>query len=446
MPKYLGSLALFVGTCWIVLLLTYRFATQQFGNIFPQLSGGQSIDALRELIRLLPLLIFWVTMSILWGINLLNQQTSMSQKTPTVLPTSGSAGRLVAWVLGAVFTISLVAGTIIRADPNGLYGTKLYQPLYLCTRDEKAMSYLALSESPEVVILGASRAFSMSPRYIRETLGYSAFNASTGGASPEDMVIMARFMFEHANRNPPRVLLVEVEPGIFVFSDFTAFCTPLYMLPYMTESTARMAIQDRVSGLLDPKQLADSIYSIRYHQLYGPPDTYWKFDPLDGHGVARNTQDLTAELTADIALNKPLHTTNLPCNKSEPCAIDKVGENFLEELVKLAREQNTAVVFYQTPIHPLYFDAFYKDNHQWQARSAALVDFMQDLRQRYDNVYYLNYSRLDSFHGLDTEAGYYDGVHMTAENNNRIINAAAGTLRQAYQWAEIKRHSNTTGE
>jgi hypothetical protein len=443
MRNCLVTLALWLGVSWAVLSRVWIVVQEQFRQLFPQLNGQQSVEALRQFIGLLPFIILWLIISILWGNKSFAGPKYVHQASQAkAKPNSVSWAGPVAWIVGSGLAIALVVGIVIYVDPNGLYGTKIYQPLYLCTRDEKATAYLVRPTPPELVILGSSRAFSLSPSYIQATMGLSAFNAATGGASPQDFLIMARFIFEHTLHNPPKILLVEVNPGLGGNPKLTAFCTPLHMLRYADAATAVAGIQDRVNGLLDPKQLTDSIYSIRYNQLYGSPDVYWKFDSVDGQGVARPTSDLEARLKEEILLNKPFYTSNPPCEKSQPCALSADGVRYTNELIALAQQHNTAVVFYTAAIHPTFYNEYYEDNHVWQAASAALVDYMDSLSIRYDNVYFLDYSKLESFGGLDTVDGWYNATHMTTENNNRILNAAAETLRQAYQWAENRRHLN----
>ena len=436
-----ASLFLYLGASWIFLSRAWSLALEQYGLFFVQ---NQIIDAAGRFIRLLPLIIFWLIISILWGVKLLSKSVSISQARQAVPPNSGPA---LTWVFGFSLAFALIAGTIIYADPSGLYGTKIYQPLNLSLRDEKAMGYLVFSPPPDIVILGSSRAFTVSPKYIQATLGYSGYNASTTAGTSLDSLIMTRFMFDHTPRNPPSVLLVYLDPGITVYESYTVYYTPLYLLQYADKMTAVAGIQVRINGLLDPKQVTDSIYSIRYTQLVGgPADVNWKFDSVDGQGVSTAFQDLEVELKGNIEGAKPVFASNPACDKSQPCALSADGARYTEELIALARQHNTAVVFYTIPIHPMYYIAIFKENHVFQAGSLALADYMDNLRSRYDNVYFLDYSSLESFDGLDTAAGWYDGAHMTAENNNRVIKAAAGTLRQAYQWAEIKRRSNTTGK
>jgi len=74
-------------------------------------------------------------------------------------------------------------------------------------------------------------------------LGYTAFNASVGGAGPQDSLIIARFIFDHASRKPPSVLLVLVDPGLGTSSAHTALCTPLYLLRYATKRLPWLAFK-----------------------------------------------------------------------------------------------------------------------------------------------------------------------------------------------------------
>src|SRR5262245_53100923 len=80
--------------------------------------------------------------------------------------------------LTAAFLLLLVAALNYLVNPLGMYPPRIYEPIVLHSRAEKMRLYRAARPRPEIVILGSSSSFAMSPAYIRERTGRTAFNAS----------------------------------------------------------------------------------------------------------------------------------------------------------------------------------------------------------------------------------------------------------------------------
>ncbi|MGH7410755.1 MAG: hypothetical protein ACREJ6_06825, partial [Candidatus Methylomirabilis sp.] len=96
--------------------------------------------------------------------------------------------------LTATLVLFLVATLNYLVNPFGIYSTRLFEPLVLHSRAEKVRLYRAAQPQPEIVVLGSSSSFTMSPVYIRERTGRPAFNASLHGGVPEDYLAFLRYM------------------------------------------------------------------------------------------------------------------------------------------------------------------------------------------------------------------------------------------------------------
>ena len=122
-------------------------------------------------------------------------------------------GRSARWLLervgcAAALLLCLVGTLNFLVNPLGIYSTRLFEPLVLHSRAEKMRLYRSAQPSPEIVVLGSSSSFTMSPSYIRERTGRPAFNASLHGGVPEDYLAFLRYMASVDKL--PKLLIVPV--------------------------------------------------------------------------------------------------------------------------------------------------------------------------------------------------------------------------------------------
>jgi hypothetical protein len=409
-----------------------RYISGQLPVLSSLVNAEQTIATISDLGRLGSLAVFLI----LFGVMLMRRSFHRNQNPVAAVPVFQSTRRLwLSWLAGFLLVAVPTMVVIIHVDPTGMYNTKIYNSRVVCGRDEKATSYLALSETPDIVILGTSYAFTISPEHIRRTLHYSAFNASVAQGLAPDNLIMAKFIYDHSKDNPPKVLLVNVTLPLAISPGITPICTPFYLLPYMTLPTVILTIQSRLQGLFDSQEWSEALYLLRYYDLFGPPPPLWTFDPVDGEGMAKPSPNL------DSLLNSVVSTIGMG-PKSEvtaPCKLDESGVQQTLELVALVKKFGSSIVFFDSPLHPRYLQALEEQTPSTDRCHEALVDFMRDLVQQHDHVFFLDYYRLASINGIDTGEGYYDVGHMTEENNNRLIDASATTIREAYARAIQKR-------
>ena len=97
-----------------------------------------------------------------------------------------AAGFLRGLAARTAFLVAAVAGLNLLADPMGVHGSRLFEPIAWRTRGEKLHLYEQARPVPEVVVLGSSRSFNVEPGYIREKTSRPAFNASLAGGGVRD--------------------------------------------------------------------------------------------------------------------------------------------------------------------------------------------------------------------------------------------------------------------
>ncbi|HYX88341.1 MAG TPA: hypothetical protein VE753_03140, partial [Gaiellaceae bacterium] len=91
-------------------------------------------------------------------------------------------------LLAAVFALNVVV------DPFSIADTGLLPPAVETDRSVKLNLIDELQRSPEIVILGSSRARQAEPLFLRRLTGHTAFNAAVTGGTAADAWVMSRYI------------------------------------------------------------------------------------------------------------------------------------------------------------------------------------------------------------------------------------------------------------
>jgi hypothetical protein len=322
-----------------------------------------------------------------------------------------------AWLAAFALLAALAAGVIWVGNPRGMYPTHFYPPRWLLVRPQKLAAYQNLSITPDVAILGSSRAFTISPAYIREKLGYSAFNAASEGARLPEFAAFLRFMAAQHDRTLPKVLMIE-SPPYLAGDQFDPYRMPNRLLPYLDAADAWSLAFSRYESLFDLDHFSEAAYNMMREPT---PTLEWTFQP-DGEGFyPSNDSDLANLLDQAIAKGPPSCQLPSPKTKAD-----------YEALVSLAARYQSAIIFFITPAHPRYYDEYMNPGSKFDACRIEAVRFLDDFAQRHANVFFLDYGVLDRIGGSATAEGFIDHQHLARFNADRLIDAAAETVRAAY--------------
>ena len=327
------------------------------------------------------------------------------------------------WFAGGIATVILVAGIILTVNPRGMYINAVYSPNELLLRGSKTNGYQTLAQTPDIVVMGSSRAFTLSPVYIQQKTGLTAYNMAIEGGRIEDFLIQTRQMVEF-----PKVLFIEVQEGMPRQPEDIAARAPLDWLPFMSKDTALLTIQKRVTGLFDLHQFAESIYTASYQVIYSRHTAEWPEFTSNGFAVRPpiSASQFQQALLLDIG--------RIPPERCEQVDMNSAAD--VRAMLTIVKAHHTNIIFYLSPWHPQYMETVMQDDPQYQTCHAATVDYLSELADADSQVFFLDFSNLVSINGLDTEAGYYDSQHLTETNSNRLIDRAADTLVQAYHAAQ----------
>ena len=254
-------------------------------------------------------------------------------------------------VLSGTF-LGLVAGLNYVVNPFGLFAPRAVEPILLHSRAEK-LRLLEAAPPPEVVILGSSPSFTMSPAYVTQKTGLRAFNASVHGASPRDYEALLRYMLAH--RVVPRALIValsfeQIRPGARV-----GFEPHDPLGPYLSGGRAPSRLGE-ASSLLALDQTDASLRAL-WATLQGRAEPFYHFDPDGrGHFARRGSVDLQDALAEARAAIPNLRLENL----------GPAQWGHLQALLEECRRRGIGVIVYLPPYHPRLTEL-------WEARTSLLV-------------------------------------------------------------------------
>lgn len=409
----------------------------------PELFGARDA-AIADIRTLLTLASAFLLFGLVWAARLFDLALSSYKNTKDMpdpaqqeiennpLPERISKCPYRSWATGFLIALVTVSGFIVYVDPYDFYGTDAYESSLLRVRGFKADTYADLPQVPNIVITGSSHAFRFSPAYITETIGYSAFNAAVEGGNLADALMLTKFISDQHNGVLPEVLLVEADPPLGADDHNIVTQAPLHLIPYMEVDTALSTVETRTEGLFELSQLAEAVFIARTEQLYGVPKTTVTL--RDDGVVERYANPAKFETRLESHMNTG---RVLACRQ-----LNDDGVRIVNDLVSWAEDNDVSIVFYSTPRHPVYYDAFMGDNPGYMRCDSIYTAFMQDLMESHDNIFLANYTRLDSIGGIDTAEGYYDAHHMTPFNSNLWIDAAADTIQEAYEVAAQRRSAH----
>ena len=343
-------------------------------------------------------------------------------------PDQGLVKISMACALGLLIATSLFNFCV---NPWDLYGTTYFISRTNPSRRQKLAYYSQLEETPDLIIIGNSTAFTISPQYIEEKLGYSGFNWAIDGGRPPENRVLLEYMARQYSPDFPVVVLMQIPDKYPLKNSYDMMS--IQLLSYLDSREMISEGTTRLSKLISISQWSDSLYVTRY-TLSTPTTRWggWAFN-ADGFGYKYNN-DFSKAFTPEIIGNY------------QKCAVpNEFHDENIESILALLETHNSSVVFYTSPLLPEFYNTALKDTSDYQKCYQEIVDYFTELSRNHDNVFFKDYLVLENIQGLDAPEGFYDERHLTPQNAERLVDALADTLQQAYTVAEIQRNIQTGG-
>jgi hypothetical protein len=330
-----------------------------------------------------------------------------------------------AWLAGFLVVLAVALVGLLVVDPYSRLGARPF-PRLIVPLSTQLDAYRDLAEPPQVVIFGSSRAQTVSPATIREGLGVPVFNFAVQGASTEYPLLFTRYM--QAQGVAPQVLFVEVAPALDRGEEAVAERTLPAFFPYMPPDLVLLTLEQDWSAMFNIHALSDAAFLAVRQAWMGVPQEEVSFD---SSGMMTNLQ-------FDVDQESLLQSVETVFANAPRCTeLDPAGLEDIQELIDIAVAQDTAIVFYQSPRHPLLVERLMADPEYVRCQ-AAFEQAMQAFDAAYPNVFFLPYLQLDPASRLDL-AGFYDAQHLTYLGADAVVDAALPTLQEALDWSTSRR-------
>ena len=344
------------------------------------------------------------------------------------------------WVAGFVTILLISALMSYHANPHNRFPVQKYPFTIPIARAIKAALHENLDDNPQLIIMGTSRAFTLSPQYVYQKTGYKAYNFSVEGARLVDYVWQLDYVL-HQKRNPPQALLIDIgAPHIpsGLATAATAHITfsfqPFSMLPYLSLNQQKETIVAYGEDVLSLRSFSDSLFLITHPHLTPDVQT-WTFRE-DGYAIRKPITHKEYEAALQLDINNFSYINEgggYFCSK-----LERDGEELLEQLIAGAEEHNIGVVLYQSPVNGTVLRTLFINNEQFYQCQQLLTDFMNKLKSKYKNVWYINL--IDHRPITErSEAGFYDINHLRPNASRAVIDELIPSIQSAIQWSEAQK-------
>ena len=329
------------------------------------------------------------------------------------------------WWAGFGLVLALAFGLAWHVNPHAHFSGERYPFITVAARMTKTKLYRERAAVPDIVIMGSSRAFTISPRYISELSNYTAFNMAVESGGIGDDMIQLNYMLKTGR--VPRMLLIEINQNSFGYVFPNIESQPLALFPYMNANMAAWNAENLIKDAFGWQSFSDSLYVLLFARFRS---SYWTIDPSDDGFQDRSvvTHDEYVKLLTEAVTSS--NKNNIYCRQ-----IGLEGRKTLEEIAALARRNNIGVVLYVSPMNADFHTRVYRQDPDGFDNCRERIDsFLSSLSQKYSNVFYRDLSTYDPISNL-REGGFYDSFHLRPAAANLVIEALLPDIRSAITWS-----------
>ena len=351
---------------------------------------------------------------------------SSSGASSAEAPGGARWGRFVAAVVvAAAGFIGAVVALNLLTDPRGVFGIGIFPPRVNQDRSTKADLLAHLGQSPELLIHGSSRAWQIEAARVRQATGLRTFNAAVTAGRPPDAYVFTRIVHE---RWP------QARPGFLWLLDLEAFQRGQLPPPLLAESRfsryvpwgARAAAQlDELGRLASWAGLRASYDVWKEHPTRAKVRAAW-LKRISPDGTVRTPPSNEAG-AGPTTLGEWSMAEAAQYRAFVRLAPD--AEVYLEKTLQLFASWGGQGIVVLTPTQPQVLAAAQRAG--WRLRHAEVLRLLEGLQKQYDFAV-VDMTGVSSFGG--DPAGFFDGTHMTRENQRKMIDAvltrAGGRLHQ----------------
>jgi len=259
-----------------------------------------------------------------------------------------------------------------------------------------------LEGSPQLVFFGGSRSQRFDPAFARRRLGLRSVNIALSCAHPEAAWGYAHWFYKRW-------------PGAKLRWVWGMQVATLY-----DRDLDAALLQDQRFYRFFPDDLLESQRRLLPSSIAEMPHFYgFLRNRYSSHGMllwntydARRAAGYTLDRSLDAYIAKMLHQSRRTFPASSRAT------SYFEQTVEFLNDHGTTPVIVLMPIHPRVLRVMRL--HHIGGEREQLREYLAGLTEKYD-IEVVDFTRIQSFNG---EPGwFYDGVHITRRNANRVITA-----------------------
>jgi hypothetical protein len=325
------------------------------------------------------------------------------------------------WITGLFIFFIPVIVCVILSNPYGIYPWDNHSTFIgLGARQTKLSLYNHFDKSADLIILGSSRAFTISPAYLAIKYPVHPFNMSVEVGSPADDLVFTKYIIHKQPDSIPKVFMVElVTAGLRSILWHTpmqlATLVPIYYQPAL--------LYDYVNSTLNIQSLSDSILM---GNTGSPLGDFWKFGQ-DGWYLPVIDDPADFYKTQLVLGGADDFSTTL-CT-----SLDPEGEKIINSMIDLAHKYQFSIVFYRSPLNADLYKMF-KTSVPAYTDCKKLVDaYFQEITSTHSNIFFQDLSEYQPIVSLKM-TGFIDGQHLTPYGANKVVDTLAPEIRSALDW------------
>ena len=269
----------------------------------------------------------------------------------------------------------------------------------------KADLLQALRRQPELIFFGGSRAERFDPAYARRKTGLASFNLAVRNSHPEGAWALVNWLYDCRpgarlrwvwGLNPATFGDRDLDPALLQDPRFS-----LYFDDALLRSQRRLL----------PQTVAQMPQNIHLEKRRYARDGLLLWNTYDHYFEIGGTLDSSLERYVATAVAKVKNLVPHGDGRSRSRA-------YFEKTLRLLNDHGTTPVIVVMPVHPRVLAALRPYGRD--RRQRRFLAYLSGLEKRY-RLKVVDLTELSSFGGDPN--GFYDGVHITRENSDRVIDA-----------------------
>jgi len=327
--------------------------------------------------------------------------------------------RFVVGALVAAFALTSAVGVFtLLTDPWGVFGVGLFPPRVNQDRSTKADLLADLTEPPQLLIYGSSRAWQIEAARVEQATGLRTFNAGVTAGRPADAYVFTSVVHDlWPAATPDYLWLLDVEaflrgplpPSLLAESRFSRY------LPWRAKAAAQL---DELGWLISWRGLKQSWGVWRRHPTRAAVTARWR-KRIAADGTVRTPPDDEARVTAG-RLEKWSAAASAQYRTFK--RLDPEAKTYVRKTLALFDSWGGDGVVVLTPTQPDVLAAAQAAG--WSRRHAEVLRELGRLQDRYGFAI-VDMTAVEAFDG--SPKGFFDATHMTRENQRRMIDAVLAT-------------------